>query len=94
MHPSRCTGSVRGGTLALVRNGDLIQVDVEKRSIELLLSEEELTARRAQLPSPEPRFGRGYGWMFAQHILQADKGCDFDFLETGFGETAGEPAIF
>ncbi|CAO3311294.1 MULTISPECIES: L-arabinonate dehydratase [Pseudomonas] len=83
-----------GGTLALVRNGDLIQVDVEKRSIELLVSEEELTARRAQLPSPEPRFGRGYGWMFAQHILQADKGCDFDFLETGFGETAGEPAIF
>lgn len=83
-----------GGTLALVRNGDLIRVDVEQRSIELLVSEEELATRRAQLPPPEPRFGRGYGWMFAQHILQADKGCDFDFLETGFGETAGEPAIF
>lgn len=83
-----------GGTLALVRNGDLIRVDVEQRRIELLVSEEELATRRAQLPPPEPRFGRGYGWMFAQHILQADKGCDFDFLETGFGETAGEPAIF
>lgn len=83
-----------GGTLALVRNGDLIRVDVEQRSIELLVDETELATRRAQLPPPEPRFGRGYGWMFAQHILQADKGCDFDFLETGFGETAGEPAIF
>ncbi|MNF32325.1 L-arabonate dehydratase [compost metagenome] len=83
-----------GGTLALVRNGDLISVDVEKRSIELLVSAAELATRREALPQPEPRFGRGYGWMFAQHILQADKGCDFDFLESGFGETAGEPAIF
>lgn len=83
-----------GGTLALVRNGDLISVDVEKRSIELQVSDVELAARRAALPPPPPRFGRGYGWMFAQHILQADKGCDFDFLETGFGEASGEPAIF
>ncbi|WP_262137614.1 L-arabinonate dehydratase [Pseudomonas sp. Marseille-Q5117] len=83
-----------GGTLALVRNGDLISVDVEKRSIELLVSATELATRREALLQPEPRFGRGYGWMFAQHILQADKGCDFDFLESGFGEPAGEPAIF
>ncbi|HDS1705585.1 MULTISPECIES: L-arabinonate dehydratase [Pseudomonas] len=83
-----------GGTLALVRNGDLISVDVENRSIELQVSDVELAARRAALPPPPPRFGRGYGWMFAQHILQADKGCDFDFLETGFGEASGEPAIF
>ncbi|MEE1865871.1 L-arabinonate dehydratase [Pseudomonas auratipiscis] len=83
-----------GGTLALVRNGDLIRVDVDKRSIELLVSAAELATRREAMPQPEPRFGRGYGWMFAQHILQADKGCDFDFLESGFGETAGEPAIF
>ncbi|MNL42810.1 dihydroxy-acid dehydratase [compost metagenome] len=69
-------------------------MDVEKRSIELLVSAAELATRREALPQPEPRFGRGYGWMFAQHILQADKGCDFDFLESGFGETAGEPAIF
>lgn len=83
-----------GGTLALVRNGDLIRVDVDQRSIELLVSDAELAARREALPPPPPRFGRGYGWMFAQHILQADKGCDFDFLETGFGEASGEPAIF
>ncbi|WP_231138369.1 MULTISPECIES: L-arabinonate dehydratase [Pseudomonas] len=83
-----------GGTLALVRNGDLIRVDVDQRSIELLVSDTELAARREALPPPPPRFGRGYGWMFAQHILQADKGCDFDFLETGFGEASGEPAIF
>ncbi|OAS04526.1 dihydroxy-acid dehydratase [Pseudomonas putida] len=83
-----------GGTLALVRNGDLIRVDVDQRSIELLVSDAELAARREALPPPPPRFGRGYGWMFAQHILQADRGCDFDFLETGFGEASGEPAIF
>lgn len=83
-----------GGTLALVRNGDLIRVDVDQRSIELLVSDTELAARREAFPPPPPRFGRGYGWMFAQHILQADKGCDFDFLETGFGEASGEPAIF
>ncbi|MBD2837856.1 dihydroxy-acid dehydratase [Pseudomonas sp. JM0905a] len=83
-----------GGTLALVRNGDLISVDVENRSINLLVDEGELAARRATLPEPAPRFGRGYGWMFAQHILQADKGCDFDFLETDFGPPSGEPAIF
>ncbi|MCY1518699.1 6-deoxy-6-sulfo-D-gluconate dehydratase [compost metagenome] len=83
-----------GGTLALVRNGDLISVDVENRSINLLVDESDLAARRAALPEPAPRFGRGYGWMFAQHILQADKGCDFDFLETNFGPPSGEPAIY
>ncbi|MCY1530341.1 6-deoxy-6-sulfo-D-gluconate dehydratase [compost metagenome] len=83
-----------GGTLALVRNGDLISVDVASRSINLLVDDAELASRRAELTPPAPRFGRGYGWMFAQHILQADKGCDFDFLETDFGPPSGEPAIF
>ena len=41
----------------------------------------------------EPRFERGYGWMFSRHIRQAHEGCDFDFLETGFGASPGEPAI-
>jgi dihydroxy-acid dehydratase len=43
--------------------------------------------------APEPRYGRGYGWIFARHVLQADQGCDFDFLETGFGPPVAEPAI-
>ncbi len=41
-----------------------------------------------------PRYERGYGWMFAQHIKQANDGCDFDFLETGFGKPVPEPDIF
>ncbi len=83
-----------GGTLALVQNGDLISVDVPSRRIELLVSESELALRRASLRPPEPRFGRGYGFMFAQHIQQADQGCDFDFLETSYGSPTGEPHIF
>ena len=83
-----------GGTLALVQNDDLISVDVPGRRIELLVSESELALRRASLRPPEPRFGRGYGFMFAQHIQQADQGCDFDFLETSYGSPTGEPHIF
>ncbi len=44
--------------------------------------------------SRRTKFGRGYGWMFARHVAQADTGCDFDFLETGFGPTPGEPDIY
>ncbi|HEY0524305.1 MAG TPA: L-arabinonate dehydratase [Stellaceae bacterium] len=83
-----------GGPLALVRTGDVITVDVPARSISLDVSEAELARRRAALPPPQPRYGRGYGWMFSQHIRQADQGCDFDFLETSFGPSVGEPAIF
>jgi dihydroxy-acid dehydratase len=83
-----------GGPLGLVRNGDLISVDIRARSITLEVSAEEMERRRALIPEPKPRFGRGYGWMFAQHIRQAHEGCDFDFLETGFGEPAAEPVIF
>jgi dihydroxy-acid dehydratase len=43
---------------------------------------------------PKPKFARGYGWMFLKHIQQADQGCDFDYLETSFGENPGEPDIF
>ena len=49
--------------------------------------------RRAAWTPPPPRYERGYGWMFSRHILQADQGCDFDFLETGFGAPVPEPAI-
>lgn len=83
-----------GGPLALVRTGDRIRVDVPARRIEMLVSEEELARRRAAWTAPEPKATRGYNWMFTRHIQQADKGCDFDYLETGFGRTAPEPDIF
>jgi dihydroxy-acid dehydratase len=83
-----------GGPLALVRNGDPISVDVEARTISLDISKAELKKRRAALKAPEPRFERGYGWMFSRHIRQAHEGCDFDFLQTDFGRPVGEPDIF
>ena len=83
-----------GGPLALVRNGDLITVDVPARTISLDVPEAELASRQAAWTPPPPRFERGYGWMFSRHIMQADKGCDFDYLQTGFGAPVGEPDIF
>jgi dihydroxy-acid dehydratase len=82
-----------GGPLALVRTGDTIAVDVPQRTLTFNVSEAEMTRRRTELKPPQPRYGRGYGWMFSQHIKQANEGCDFDFLETGFGAPVGEPAI-
>ncbi|WP_445502729.1 L-arabinonate dehydratase [Microvirga sp. G4-2] len=83
-----------GGPLALVRNGDMISLDVAARTINLDVPAEELERRRAAWVRPEPRYERGYGWMFTRHIKQAHEGCDFDFLETSFGAPVGEPAIF
>ncbi|HEY2254025.1 MAG TPA: L-arabinonate dehydratase [Variovorax sp.] len=83
-----------GGPLALVRTGDLISVDVPARRIQLEVSETELAQRRAEWKAPPPRFERGYGHMFSRHILQADIGCDFDYLETGFGAPVTEPVIY
>jgi dihydroxy-acid dehydratase len=83
-----------GGPLALVRNGDIISVDIPARSINLQVAADELDRRRAAWSPPAARFERGYGWMFARHIQQANDGCDFDFLRTSFGAPAGEPAIF
>ena len=83
-----------GGPLALVRTGDRITVDVPARSIRLEISDEEMAARRAAWTPAPPRYERGYGWMFGRHIKQANEGCDFDFLETGFGKPVPEPDIF
>ena len=69
-----------GGPLALVREGDLIELDVEARKLELKVSDAELTRRRAEWKPNPKRFGRGYGALFSQHVTQANKGCDFDFL--------------
>ncbi|MBP7062714.1 L-arabinonate dehydratase [Ferrovibrio sp.] len=83
-----------GGPLALVRNGDMIELDVDGRSIHLDVPDDELARRREAWMPPQPRYERGYGWMFSRHIKQADQGCDFDFLETGFGAPVPEPDIF
>jgi dihydroxy-acid dehydratase len=83
-----------GGPLALVKDGDVIELDIPARRLELRVSEEELASRRAEWKAPAPRFERGYGVMFSQFVSQADEGCDFKFLETGTKATAsGEPEI-
>jgi dihydroxy-acid dehydratase len=83
-----------GGPLALVKTGDTITVDVPARHIHLDVSDDELARRRAAWVAPPPRYERGYGWLFGRHILQADQGCDFDFLETSFGQPVPEPDIY
>ena len=81
-----------GGPLALVRDGDLIELDVAARRLSLLVSEEELARRKAAWTAPKPRFARGYGVLNQLHVLQADKGCDFDFLEEPPREQAASTA--
>jgi len=70
-----------GGPLALVKNGDLIELDVERRELNLKVSADELGKRKAAWRQPQRKYDRGYGAIFAQHVRQADEGCDFDFLE-------------
>jgi dihydroxy-acid dehydratase len=72
-----------GGPLALVRDGDLIELDVAARKLELKISDAEMAKRRAEWKAPPPRYERGYGAIFSQHVTQANEGCDFDFLERG-----------
>ena len=83
-----------GGGLALVQTGDIVTVDVDKRLIQMEVDDAELERRRAAWKPQEPRYERGYGWMFSQHIKQAHEGCDFDYLETDFGAPVPEPDIF
>jgi L-arabonate dehydrase len=77
-----------GGPLAAVHNGDMIELDVPNRRLELLVAPDEIARRLATRPQPPMHYHRGYGWLFAQHILQADQGCDFDFLRAGPHTTA------
>ena len=72
-----------GGPLALVRDGDEVELDVPKRRLQIKVDERELSRRRdAWRPPPRP-YGRGYGAIFAGHVTQANEGCDFDFLAEG-----------
>jgi dihydroxy-acid dehydratase len=72
-----------GGPLAMVQDGDVIELDVPGRKLTLKVGEAELERRKRAWTPPAPRYGRGYGRMFASHITQANDGCDFDFLESG-----------
>ena len=72
--------SAAGGPLALVRNGDRIRLSVQKRSIDLAVPDAELAQRRAQWKPPVPPPLRGYAKLYMDHVLQAEHGCDFDFL--------------
>jgi dihydroxy-acid dehydratase len=72
--------SAAGGPLALVRNGDRIRLSVQKRSIDLAVPEAELARRRAQWQAPVAPPLRGYAKLYMDHVLQAEQGCDFDFL--------------
>ena len=69
-----------GGPLALVENGDEIELDVPSRSLKLCVEEKELERRRQAWQAPPPRYQRGWGLLFSQHVNQAHEGCDFDFL--------------
>jgi len=70
-----------GGPLALLKEGDIIELDVAARQLNMRVNEEELRRRRAAWRPKEGIYPRGYGKLFMQHIQQADQGCDFDFLE-------------
>jgi dihydroxy-acid dehydratase len=80
-----------GGPLALVRDGDIIALDVPARTLNLEVQDSELARRRAAWVRPKPHFERGFGALYQAHITQANEGCDFDFLE-GTAPTA-EPEI-
>jgi L-arabonate dehydrase len=70
-----------GGTLALVRDGDIIELDVAGRRLHLHVSEQELAKRRAAWRAPEPKLNSGYWKLYTDHVTQADQGADLDFLK-------------
>jgi dihydroxy-acid dehydratase len=70
-----------GGPLAFVRDGDLVELDVEKRELNLKISDAEMAKRKSAWKPPVRKYERGYGAIFSKHVKQADEGCDFDFLE-------------
>jgi dihydroxy-acid dehydratase len=73
--------SAVGGPLALVKNGDRIKLSVKDRRLDLLVDEKELAKRRAALTNVQPQPQRGYAQLYQRSVLQAEDGCDFDFLQ-------------
>jgi dihydroxy-acid dehydratase len=80
--------SAAGGPLAAVEDGDPVVLDYERRALELDIPAADLERRLADLAPSEPRYRRGYRALYVDHVLQADEGCDFDFLR----RPAGAPA--
>jgi dihydroxy-acid dehydratase len=80
--------SAAGGPLAAVRDGDTIALDVVGGRLDLEIPAEELQRRLESAPSAEPKYRRGYGALYLEHVLQANEGCDFDFLRARPGEEA------
>ena len=83
--------SAVGGPLAIVRDGDEIELDTPGRRLELLIPDAEIKKRLDQWRAPTPQYERGYGRMYLDHILQADQGCDFDFLRGSENEVNRNP---
>jgi dihydroxyacid dehydratase/phosphogluconate dehydratase len=75
-----CPEAAVGGPLALVRDGDWIELDVEARRLHLEVDDAELERRRAEWIAPEPAFKSGYQFLYVKHVTQASDGADFDFL--------------
>src|SRR5262249_39159372 len=75
--------SFAGGPLALVRDGDSIELNVAERKLNLCVDDDELGRRRAEWKPEPPRYERGFGALYVTHVTQADQGCDFDFLHAG-----------
>lgn len=84
--------SAVGGPLALVRNGDIIDLDVEAGTLNVRISPEEMQQRRQALIPHHKRYGRSFAALYQQHVTQANEGCDFDFLQAG--EAVPEPPIY
>jgi len=82
-----------GGPLAVVKNGDWIELDVPARRLEIKVSAAELKRRLKSWQPPSPHYNRGYGRLFLDHILQADEGCDFDFLRATNGAEKVSPPV-
>jgi dihydroxyacid dehydratase/phosphogluconate dehydratase len=75
-----CPEAAAGGNLALVENGDMIELDVEARRLHLEVDEGELARRRAAWSAPEPAMESGYQKLYVDHVMQASEGADLDFL--------------
>jgi dihydroxy-acid dehydratase len=83
--------SAAGGPLRAVRDGDPIVLDVEEQRLDLDVPAGEIERRLAELGEPEPQYRRGYGALYVEHVLQANEGCDFDFLRGRSEDGETEP---
>jgi len=83
-----------GGPLSLLETGDIIDINVDLRSINMLVDEKTLLQRKKKVKKNYPKAGRGWLWMYSNHVRQENEGSDFDFSESDFGISAKEPDIF